>query len=112
VKCFGLTLCLKPDPQLIAQYRAHHQRVWPETLAGIREVGIREMRIFLRGTRMFMYVEAEDSFDPARDFARASQSPKAHEWNALMATLQERAPEAGPDEWWANMELVFDLNWP
>jgi hypothetical protein len=29
-----------------------------------------------------------------------------------MATLQARAPEANPDEWWAPMELVFDLDWP
>jgi len=29
----------------------------------------------------------------------------------LMRTLQERAPEAKPDDWWAPMEEVFDLNW-
>ena len=29
-----------------------------------------------------------------------------------MADLQERAPEASPDEWWAPMELVFDMSWP
>jgi hypothetical protein len=28
-----------------------------------------------------------------------------------MRTLQERAPEAKSGEWWAMMELVFDLNW-
>ena len=25
--------------------------------------------------------------------------------------LQEKAPEAGPDDWWAEMDLVFDLAW-
>ncbi|MGH2369095.1 MAG: L-rhamnose mutarotase [Chloroflexota bacterium] len=34
------------------------------------------------------------------------------EWEQLMRTLQERAPEAGADEWWADMELVFDMDWP
>jgi L-rhamnose mutarotase len=29
-----------------------------------------------------------------------------------MRTLQERAPEARPDEWWAEMELVFSMDWP
>jgi hypothetical protein len=29
-----------------------------------------------------------------------------------MADLQARSPEANPDEWWAPMELVFDLTWP
>jgi hypothetical protein len=28
-----------------------------------------------------------------------------------MHTMQERVPEAKPSEWWAMMELVFDLNW-
>jgi hypothetical protein len=29
-----------------------------------------------------------------------------------MAELQARAPEADPDEWWAPMDLVFDMDWP
>lgn len=112
MKCYGRTLCLRADPALVESYKRYHQQVWPEVLAGIREAGITEMRIFLRGNRMFMYCETVDSFDPARDFARANASPKAQEWDRLMRTLQEPAPEAGPDEWWAEMEQVFDLNWP
>ena len=110
MKTYGLTLCLQDDPEKIAAYTEHHRAVWPEVLARLREVGVREMRIFLRGRRMFMYLETDDAFEPRRDFARVNEDPKAREWNALMATLQERAPEAAPDEWWAPMELVFDLN--
>jgi hypothetical protein len=29
-----------------------------------------------------------------------------------MRTMQERVREAKPKEWWAKMELVFDLGWP
>ena len=29
-----------------------------------------------------------------------------------MRTLQQPSPEATADEWWADMELVFDLHWP
>lgn len=110
MKTYGLTLCLQDDPEKIAAYTEHHRAVWPEVLARLREVGVREMRIFLRGRRMFMYLETDDAFEPRRDFARVNEDPKSREWNALMATLQERAPEAAPDEWWAPMELVFDLN--
>jgi L-rhamnose mutarotase len=67
------------------------------------------MRIFLRDRHMFMYIETDDTFDPAVDFARINEDPVSAEWNALMATLQERAPEATPEEWWAVMEPVFDL---
>ena len=112
MKSFGFTLCIKPDPDIVERYKWHHQRVWPEVLAGLREVGITEMRIFLLGTRMFMYVEATDDFDPARDFPRANASQKAKEWDALMRSFQQLAPEAKPGEWWAQMEDVFDMNWP
>jgi len=62
---------------------------------------------------MFMYVEADDNVDTQSSLARAGQqSARSREWNELMATLQERAPEASPEEWWADMEQVFDLNWP
>ena len=112
MKSYGLTLCLQDDPRKIADYKAHHRAVWPGVLARLREVGVHEMKIYLRGTRMFMHIETDDAFEPARDFARVNEDPVSREWNELMATLQERAPEAGPDEWWAPMELVFDLNWP
>lgn len=111
MQSFGLTLCLKDDPEKIAAYKAHHRAVWPEVLARLREVGVQRMEIFLRGRRMFMYIETDDAFDPARDFARVNDDPKSQEWNDLMATLQERAPEATPDEWWAPMEHVFDTQW-
>jgi L-rhamnose mutarotase len=112
VKTFGLTLCLRNDPAKIESYKEHHQRVWSEVTARLREVGIDEMRIFLRGTRMFMYIETSDAFDPDRDWGRINDDPKSAEWNALMNELQERAPEATPAEWWARMELVFDMSWP
>ena len=111
MKVFGLTLCLQDDPDKIAAYKAHHQAVWPEVKARLRECGIHQMLIFLRGTRMFMYLVTDDAFDPATDFARINEDPASARWNALMASLQQRAPEASPDEWWAPMDLVFDLNW-
>ena len=112
MKSYGLTLCLQDDPQKIAAYKAYHQAVWPEVLARLREVGVQEMKIFLRGTRMFMFIETDDDFEPLRDFARVNEDPKSREWNDLMATLQQRAPEATAEEWWAPMELVFSMNWP
>ena len=110
MKAYGLTLCLQDDPAKIASYVEYHRAVWPGVLARLREVGVHEMRIFLRGRRMFMYIETDDAFEPRRDFDRVNEDPVSRAWNDLMATLQERAPEASPDEWWAPMALVFDLN--
>ena len=112
MKAFALTLCLQDDPDKIAEYKRAHQAVWPEVTARIREVGIQNMQIFLLGRRMFMYLLTDDNFDPRRDFARVNEDPTSARWNKEMAELQERAPEASPDEWWAPMELVFDMEWP
>jgi L-rhamnose mutarotase len=113
MKCYAKMLCLRDDPQKIEMYKEYHRNVWPEVLADIRASGINEMKIFLRGRRMFMYVELDDNLDAQSSLAQAGQrSARSREWNELMATLQERAPEASPDEWWADMEQVFDLNWP
>jgi L-rhamnose mutarotase len=111
VKTFGLTLLLQDDAAKIAEYKEQHRAVWPAVTARLRECGVQQMHIFLRGTRMFMYLVTDDAFDPARDFARINEDPESARWNAYMATLQARAPEAGPEEWWAPMELVFDLDW-
>ena len=38
-----LTVDLKDDPAVIAAYKEHHRRVWPEVLSSLRAVGIRHM---------------------------------------------------------------------
>ncbi len=70
MKAYGLTLCLQDDPEKIARYKEYHRAVWPAVLARLRAVGVHEMKIFLRGQRMFMYIETNDVFEPLRDFAR------------------------------------------
>jgi len=107
---YGMALNLKDDPELIEKYKEHHRHPWPEALQGIREVGITDMKIFLLGPHLFMYMTAVDGFDPGRDLPRyVEQNPKAAEWNELMCTFQEKVEEAGEDEWWALMEMVYDM---
>jgi L-rhamnose mutarotase len=112
VQLYGLALNLRNDPRLIERYKKEHAQAWPEVLRRLREVGITEMRIFLLGRRLFMYCETRDGFDPSKDFARCNDDPTYRKWDELMRTMQERVDEAKPDEWWAMMELVFDLGWP
>jgi len=59
---YCLTLDLKDDPKLIAEYQRYHQKIWPEITESIKEAGIRDLEIYLRGTRMFMVLEVDDSF--------------------------------------------------
>lgn len=107
---FAAALDLKPDPDLIRQYREHHRRVWPEVVAALRAIGIRNMRIYLLGSRLFMTYDAPEGFDPARDYQKYAANPRCAAWDALMRQYQQPAPGAGPGEWWAAMEEVFDLN--
>ncbi|MCH8234493.1 MAG: L-rhamnose mutarotase [Chloroflexi bacterium] len=110
MKSYAQALDLKDDPETVEKYKEYHRAVWPEVLESLRSIGISKMEIFLLGTHLFMYYEAPDDFVPERDFqAYTDANPRAEEWNDLMMTFQARVPEAGPDDWWAPMEKVFDL---
>lgn len=110
MKHFGLTLNLKNDPAIIEKYKAYHRDAWPETLAGLKAVGITKMNIYLLGRRLFMAMETVDTFDIKRDFPRyLEEHPKCREWDELMRTFQEPVKDAQAGEWWAQMEIVFEL---
>ena len=110
MRSFAMTLGLKSDPGVVDRYREHHCAVWPGVLEVLREIGILKMKIYLHGHRLFMYLEAVDDFDPARDFARYADDPRGREWDELMRGFQEPVPGAASGEWWAAMEEVFDLD--
>jgi L-rhamnose mutarotase len=107
---YCLTLDLKDDPGLIAEYRRHHERVWPEITESIRDSGIEDMEIYLLGTRMFMIMEVNErfSFDAKAEADRANL--KVQEWERLMWRFQKPLPEAKPGEKWMLMERVFKLS--
>jgi L-rhamnose mutarotase len=110
VKYFGLTVNLKDDIKIIAAYKGYHRKIWPEVEASLRRVGIKRMRIFLLGRRLFMYMEVADNFEPSTYVARYLEEPKAVEWENLMAPFMEVVPEAKPGERWAKMEPIYEVN--
>ena len=105
-----LLVHLRDDPQAIAAYREHHERVWPEVVESLRRAGVEQMEIHLLGRTAVMIVEVAADTDLRRVFAshRAS-SARVAEWEHLMQSLQEPSPDAAPGEWWARMEPVFRL---
>ncbi len=110
-KRYCLTLDLKDDPELIRQYKYWHEErnIWPEIPRGIREVGLTEMEIYLRGTRMFMIAETEDDVDFDAAMKTMSALPRQREWEAFVAKFQQPLPDAKPGEKWMLMERVFKL---
>lgn len=106
---FCLSVDLKHDPALIAQYREYHQKIWPEITESIRNSGIVDMEIYLLGTRMFMIMEVNESFSFEKKAKADRQNPKVQEWEELMWKFQQALPQAKPGEKWLMMERIFKL---
>jgi len=107
---YCLTLDLKDDPKLIAEYKRYHENIWPEITRSIKDSGIEEMEIYLLGTRMFMIMEVNDGFSFEAKAAADAANPKVREWEALMWKYQQALPLAKPGEKWMLMERVFKLD--
>ena len=75
MKRYCQTLDLYDDKELIEAYVAEHAHVWEEVKAGIREVGITDMQIYIDGNRLFMIMDTTDEFDMERDYARLATLP-------------------------------------
>lgn len=111
VKRYCQTLDLKENPELIAEYRKRHSEeyAWSEILAGIREVGILEMEIYILGSRLFMIVETPLDFDWDTAMQRLGTLPRQQEWEDYMAIFQQAAAGASSSEKWRPMERMFHL---
>ncbi len=106
---YCLTLDLKDDPKLIAEYKRYHEKIWPEITKSIKDAGIQDLEIYLHGTRMFMILKVDESFSFEKKAQTDQQNPKVQEWENLMWKFQQALPEARPGEKWLLMERVFKL---
>ena len=106
-----LALDLKDDPALIEAYERWHQvgNVPPEVIDSIRVSGIENMEIFRAGTRMFMVIDANDSYSAEEKGQMDAANPHVIDWDRKMRTFQQPIPAAGPDGSWIEMERVFRL---
>lgn len=106
---YCLALDLKNDPQLIAEYEAHHQKVWPEIIEGIKAVGLANMQIFRVENRLFMMIEADENIDFDKQMKTLATLPRQQEWEALMWKYQQALPGAKEGEKWILMKKIFNL---
>lgn len=106
---YCLTLDLKDDPKLIAEYKRYHEKIWPEITRSIRDAGIEDMEIYLLGARMFMIMEVNESFSFEAKAEADRFNPKVQEWEKLMWKFQQALPQAKPGEKWLRMERIFKL---
>lgn len=110
MKTYCMAIDLKDDPALIAEYEAHHKKVWPENIEGIKASGILSMDIYRTGNRLFMIMTTKDDFSFEEKSKNDSSNTKVQEWEALMDSYQQRLPWAKPGEKWVLMESIFSMD--
>lgn len=108
-KQYYLTLDLKADDQLIAEYEEMHKAVWPEVIDSIKSSGILNMEIYRTGNRLFMMMEVTEDFSFEQKAAMDAGNEKVREWETLMWKYQQAVPGAKPGEKWMMMDKIFQL---
>ena len=109
MKRYCLALDLKNEEQLIAEYEAHHKKVWPAIIASIKEAGIVSMEIYRIMNRLFMIMETTDDFSFEKKAAADAKNEAVQNWEKLMWKYQRALPIAQPGEKWVLMDKIFEL---
>ncbi len=110
MKRYCLALDLLNDVELINEYKKYHENVWPEIIASIKKAGIKELEIYLVSNRLFMILEANDSFTFENKAKLDTENPKVQEWETLMWKYQQALPCVKKGEKWILMDQIFQLN--
>jgi len=101
---YAFKLRIKPDA--IEEYESEHQRVWPELLEKLKEVGIHDYSVFRRGQDLTLVLRTED-FDKAWD--ELDKDPVNLRWQEFMGRLFEPVPDKQNGERFAMLKEVFYL---
>ncbi|MCK9617730.1 MAG: L-rhamnose mutarotase [Lentimicrobiaceae bacterium] len=109
---FCKMLSLKEETKLIEDYKKIHApgAAWPEITAGMREVGIVDMEIYILGTKLFMIMDTVADFDHDKAMAALAKKPRQSEWEAYVSRFQQSSAEATADEKWQLMERIYKLD--
>ncbi|MDB5023675.1 MAG: L-rhamnose mutarotase [Mucilaginibacter sp.] len=110
MKRYCLTLDLKDDVQLIAEYEAYHRQLWPEIKKSILDSGITNMEIYRFEGRLLMIMETDNSFTFERKAAMDANNAKVQEWETLMWKFQQAPKNAKPGDKWVLMDKIFGLS--
>jgi L-rhamnose mutarotase len=100
---------LKVKPEMIPEYRARHQAVWPEMLAALERTGWHNYSIFMREDGLlFGYFEAEESF--AASLSGMAKEEINAKWQDSMAPFFENLTGAHADQSMVELEEIFHLD--
>jgi L-rhamnose mutarotase len=100
---------LKVKPELVAEYRRHHEQVWPDMQEALRRTGWHNYSLFMRPDGLlFGYFEAQESFAASLD--GMSREEVNERWQSFMAPYFEGVAGAHADQMMVELEEVFHLD--
>jgi L-rhamnose mutarotase len=110
-KRYCKVLKLQDDPSLIEKYKKVHkpENLWPEISAGIREVGILDMELYLHGNVAIMIMDTVPDFDHDKAMKRLGSLPRQKEWEEYVSAFQNAGDKADTPEKWQVIERIFVL---
>ncbi|MGI9598902.1 MAG: L-rhamnose mutarotase [Acidimicrobiales bacterium] len=102
----AFTLQVRPD--MLDDYRRHHESVWPEMLDALRRTGWHRYSLYLRDDGLLIgYFETPGTFEQA--LAGMEGEEVNERWQALMAPYFE-GDGAAADTHMVQLEEVFHLD--
>jgi len=107
MKRVGFVLKVKQDR--LAEYKQHHEQVWPAMLQALREAGWHNYSLFVRDDGLlFGYFETPESLQAAQ--ARMAATAINTQWQEFMAPFFESPDGARPDEMFLELNEIFHLD--
>lgn len=107
MKRVGFMLKVRQDR--LEEYKQHHENVWPEMQAALREAGWHNYSLFVRDDGLlFGYFETPESLATAQ--AQMAAQAINTRWQEFMAPFFESPNNARPDELFLELQEIFHLD--
>lgn len=107
MKRVGFMLKVRQDK--LEEYKHHHQNVWPEMQAALREAGWHNYSLFVRDDGLlFGYFETPESLATAQ--AQMAEKEINTRWQTCMAPFFESPNNARADEMFLELQEIFHLD--
>ncbi|GGZ24551.1 hypothetical protein GCM10007049_16160 [Echinicola pacifica] len=111
-KRYCKTLTLKRDEKLIESYKEVHAmgKAWPEVTAGMKEVGILDMEIYIHQNSLFMIMDTQLDFDHDKAMKKLATLPRQQEWEQFVSRFQQTDTASSAEEKWQLMERIYEMD--
>ncbi|SDX69376.1 L-rhamnose mutarotase [Lutibacter oricola] len=104
-KRFVWTLLLEENPELMAEYKRVHSmgQAWPEITNNMKQVGVKDMEIYLSGTQAILIMDTIPDFNLEEIGPKWQKLPREEEWQTYVAKFQRTNPNSSIQEKWQDM---------